>query len=128
MSIPGTSRKFAHEPQSLSISCTSDYFLQNLWWLCHHHKAWRLLFIQCFAGCRIATHPSCALPDLQNAKARDADALALFEMLGDKADEIAEEALACALCQMMLLGQSRSELLERDGTAGLCRTNRLNLL
>jgi hypothetical protein len=78
-----------------------------------------------FAGCRIATHARCSFPDLQDAEARNADALALFEMLGDEAYEIAKEALACAFGQLMLLGQGRGEVLERDGAAGLRRASQL---
>jgi hypothetical protein len=45
-----------------------------------------------FAGSRIAAHACSAFSDLQDAKACNADALTLFGMLGDKADEIAEKA------------------------------------
>src|SRR2546423_346828 len=48
-----------------------------------------------FSGCRIAAHASCALPDLQDPKARNSDSLALLEMLGDEADEVAEERFTC---------------------------------
>src|SRR5207248_9064244 len=48
-----------------------------------------------FSGCRIAAHASCALPDLQDPKACHPDSFALLEMVGDKADEIAEEVVAC---------------------------------
>jgi hypothetical protein len=39
-------------------------------------------------------------------------------MLCDNADEAAEEGFTCSFRQLMLLGQSRGKVLERNGTAG----------
>ena len=44
-----------------------------------------------------------------------------FEVLGDKADEIAEKGFTCPFRQMMLLGQHGSKMLERNDTLGLGR-------
>ena len=43
------------------------------------------------------------------------DAFALLEMLCDQADEIAEEGFTSPLRQLMLLGQGRCKMLERNG-------------
>ena len=48
-----------------------------------------------FAGCRIAPHPSCPLPDLQNTKTSNPNSFALLEMLGDKTNKIAEKGFTC---------------------------------
>lgn len=72
-----------------------------------------------FAGGGIAPHASRPLPDLQDAETHDADSLALLEMLGDQADEVAEQGFAGPLRQLMFLGQGGREMLEGHGTAGL---------
>src|ERR1044072_4209597 len=41
------------------------------------------LDLDAFARCRVATHPCRALPKLQEAEARDADARAFLQMLAD---------------------------------------------
>jgi hypothetical protein len=43
------------------------------------------------AGCGITSHARGALPYLQDTKTRNADALPLFQMLGDQTDEIMEK-------------------------------------
>jgi hypothetical protein len=47
--------------------------------------------LDCLSGGWIAPHASCALPDLQNTQPRNLDSLTFLEMLGDEADEIAED-------------------------------------
>jgi hypothetical protein len=44
-----------------------------------------------FSGTRITPHASCPLSNLQDTETRNTDSFAFLEMLGDKADEIAEQ-------------------------------------
>jgi hypothetical protein len=55
---------------------------------------------------------------LEDTEARDTDSFALLKMLCDNVDEAAEEGFTCSFRQLMLLGQSRGKVLERNGTAG----------
>ena len=73
------------------------------------------LDLDCFSGSRIAPHASCPLPDLEDAETGNSDSFALFKMLCDFANEIAEEGFTSPLRQLMLLGQGRSKMLERNG-------------
>jgi hypothetical protein len=72
-----------------------------------------------FSRCGIAPHASSPLSDLENAKTCKTDAFALLEMLCDKTNKIAEEGLTSPFRQLMLLGQGRCKMLERNGTARL---------
>ncbi len=72
-----------------------------------------------FAGCRISPHAGCTCPDLQNAETGNPDAFAFFEMLGDKAHEIAENGLARSFREFVISRQPCRQMLERNGTARL---------
>ena len=61
------------------------------------------------ASCGIAAHAGCALSDLEDAKARDADSFAFLEMLCDYSDQVAEDGFTSPLRQMIFLGQGRSK-------------------
>jgi hypothetical protein len=74
-----------------------------------------------FSGRGIAPHASCAFPDLQDAKTRNADSLALLEMFGNEANQIAKESFTGPFRHLMLFGQGRRKMLKRDGTAALGR-------
>ena len=69
-------------------------------------------------GCRIAPHARRPLPDLQDAETSNTDSLILLEMLRDQANEVAEQGFTCLFRQLMLLGQDRGKLLERNWTPG----------
>jgi hypothetical protein len=60
---------------------------------------------------------------LEDTKARNADSFALFQVLCNHADEIAEEGCTSPFRQMMFLGQGRSKMLEGNGTVGFGRSN-----
>src|SRR5262249_1146589 len=103
------------------ISAISDRFLEVL------RRAERNLLagldLDGLAGCRIAAHARCALPDLKDAETRDANPLALLEMLGDEANQALQQFFAAAFGELMLLGQGGGEMLDGDRLAGLgCRS------
>src|SRR5687767_6071611 len=79
----------------------------------------RRLDLDLLAGRGIAADACGALADLQDAEAADADAVALLQMLGDLAHEIAQDRLALLLGQLMLLGQLSREMLQGNGRS--CR-------
>src|SRR5439155_4153276 len=86
------------------------------------------LYLDRFSGCGIAPHASCALPNLQDAETRNTDSFTLLEMLGDKADQIAQESFTCPFRQLMLFGQRCGEMLECNGTSGLERCHEITPL
>ena len=51
----------------------------------------------------------------QNAEADEANAVALFEVLGDEIDEVAENGFRLLLRHLVVLGQCGGEVLEADG-------------
>src|SRR5487761_2097158 len=73
-----------------------------------------------FTGGRVAAHAGGALAYLQDAEADDADALALLQMLGDPADQVVENLFSLLLGQLLVFGDRRCEMLERDGGRGRC--------
>jgi hypothetical protein len=68
------------------------------------------------ASCRIAPHSSWSLPDLKDAKTSNSDPFSLLEMLGNKTDKTIQQRLSLPFRQLMLLGQTGSEMLESDWT------------
>ena len=64
------------------------------------------------AGRGIAAHARGALADHEDAEPVEADAVALLEVLGEEADQIAEKGLGLLLRHFMVAGQSGGELLE----------------
>ena len=73
-----------------------------------------------FAGGGVAAHAGGALAHLQDAETDDADALALFQVLGDPADQVVENRFGLLLGQFLLIGDRRCEMLQRDGGRGRC--------
>src|ERR1700733_12809635 len=73
-----------------------------------------------FAGGGVAAHARGALAHLQDAETDDADALALLQVLGDSADQVAQNGLSALLRQFVLFGQRCCEMLERDRRRGCC--------
>src|SRR5258707_4656065 len=67
------------------------------------------------AGCRVAAHAGGALAHLQDAEAADADPIALLQVLGDEADEIAEDRLGLLLRHLVIFRQLRCQVSQRDG-------------
>src|SRR6478672_7632026 len=67
------------------------------------------------AGRGVAAHARGALAHLQDAEAADADAVALLQMLDDIVDHAAEDRLGVLLRQLVLLGDHRREVLQRNG-------------
>src|SRR4029077_5431959 len=70
------------------------------------------------AGGRVAAHARRTIADLKDAEARDADLIALLEMLHDQADEIVEAAGRVLLGHAGLLGQFGRDLGQRNGWNG----------
>src|SRR5216683_4520863 len=68
-----------------------------------------------FAGRRVAPHAGGALAHLEDAEAADADAVALLEVLGYQADQIAEHRLGLLLRHFMGFREIRGEMLQGHG-------------
>src|SRR5580658_1725618 len=66
-------------------------------------------------GRRVPSHPSGSWPYLEDAKASQADFVALLEVLGGECNEIAQHGLSLLLRKTMALGQIGGEVLECDG-------------
>src|SRR5262245_57188899 len=64
-----------------------------------------------FAGCRIAAHARRPFADLQDAQARDANALALLQMLGDVLHHADEHGVDLRPLEVVPLSQRHSEML-----------------
>src|SRR5215204_3759538 len=75
----------------------------------------RRLDLDRLAGRRVAAHARRTVAHLKNAEARDADLVALLEMLHDQADEIVEAAGRVLLGHARLFGQFGRHLRQRDG-------------
>src|SRR6202007_1316207 len=71
-----------------------------------------------FAGRRVAAHARSALADLQNAQAREADTIALLEMVGHHVNHAVEQGLGLLLGNLMLLGELRCQMLQRNRGGG----------
>src|SRR6267378_5953117 len=96
----------------------SDGFLQLLG--CAEGNLLAGLDVDRFAGGGVAAHAGGALAHLQDAETDDADALALLQMLGDPADHVVQDLFSLFLGQLLLIGDCRCEMLERDGGRGRC--------
>src|ERR1700675_2816493 len=72
-----------------------------------------------FAGGRVAAHARGALADLQDAEPADADALALFQMLDDIADQAAENGFSLLFRQFVILRKACRQVLQCHG-GGCC--------
>src|ERR1051325_6393008 len=68
-----------------------------------------------FAGRRVAAHARRALPHLEDAEARDADFVALFQVLTEIGDEVLEHLVARLLGDGVLLRHGGGDVLEGDG-------------
>src|ERR1700733_15211417 len=73
-----------------------------------------------FAGGGVAAHAGGALAHLQDTETNDADALALLQMLGDSGHQIVQNRFRLLLGQLLLVGDRRCAMLERDGGWGRC--------
>src|ERR1700712_4779294 len=71
-----------------------------------------------FAGGGVAAHAGGALAHLEDAETDDTDTLALLEVLGDAADQVAQDFFGLLLGQFLLFGDRRRQMLERDGGRG----------
>src|SRR5262249_1106358 len=80
------------------------------------------------AGCGVAAHAGGALAHLEDAEPPDADALAFLQVLGDPRDDVGQDALRLFLGQLLLLGDRRGEVLERDGGWTGCLLRHVALL
>src|SRR5690242_11880642 len=78
----------------------------------------RRLDLDGFAGRRIAAHAGRTVAHLKDAEARDADLVALLEVLDDEADEVVEGAGRVLLRHAGLLGQLGRNLGKRNGRSG----------
>ena len=67
------------------------------------------------AGRGIAAHASSTLANLQNAQPDNPDPIPLLQMLGQQADEIAQNGLGLFLRHRMVIGKFRCEMLQSDG-------------
>src|SRR5258707_969587 len=80
------------------------------------------------AGGRVAPHAGGALANLKDAEAADANAVALLQVLGHEADEVAENRFRLLLRHFMAAGQGGGEMLQGDGCllcGCLCHRNLL---
>src|SRR5215813_10986545 len=80
------------------------------------------------AGGRVAAHAGGALSHLENAEPADANAVSLLQVLGDQADEIAEDCLGLLLRHLMIFRELRRQVPHRDGrllARGWCFGHRL---
>src|SRR6266542_4172043 len=75
----------------------------------------RRLDLDRLAGGRVAAHARRTIADLKDAEARDADLVALLEMLHDQADKVVEAAGRVLLGHARLLGQFGRDLGQRNG-------------
>src|SRR5262249_48095952 len=96
----------------------SDGFLQFLGGA--EGNLFRSLDVNGLAGGGVAAHARSALAHLQDAEADDADPLALLEVLGDPGDHVVEDGLGLLLGQLLLVGDRRREVFERNGGWGSC--------
>src|SRR6478736_8672936 len=78
----------------------------------------RRLDLDRLAGRRVAAHARRTIADLKDAEARDADLVALLEVLDDQTDEVVEAAGRVLLRHAGLLGQLGRDLRERDSRSG----------
>src|SRR5262249_1837332 len=67
------------------------------------------------AGGRVAAHASGALADLKDAEAADADAVALLQVLHDKANKLAKNRLRLLLRHLVSAGQGGGQMLQGNG-------------
>src|SRR5262245_12564801 len=72
------------------------------------------------AGGGVATHAGGAPAHLQDAKADDADAIALLQVLGDPGHNVGQDALGLLLGQFLLLRDGSREMFEGDGRRTSC--------
>src|SRR4051812_28598960 len=68
-----------------------------------------------FAGRRIAPHAGCTLAHHQDAEAADADAVALLEVFGHQADQVAEDRLSLLFRHLMGFREICGEMLQGHG-------------
>src|SRR3954470_2884684 len=68
-----------------------------------------------FAGRRIAPHAGCTLAYHQDAEAANADAVALLEVLGHQADQVAEDRLGLLFRHLMGFREICGEMLQGHG-------------
>src|SRR6185369_4616478 len=73
----------------------------------------RSLDLNFLAGGGVTAFAGGALENLQNAKTADTDAVALLEVLGHEADQIAEHRFSVLLRHLMGLREIRGEMLQR---------------
>ena len=73
-----------------------------------------------FAGGGVAAHAGGALANLEDAEPDDADALALLQVLGDAANQVAQDLFGLLLGQFLVFGDRRRQMLQRDGGRGRC--------
>ena len=78
----------------------------------------RRLDLDRLAGRRVAAHARRTIADLKDAEARDADLVALLEVLHDQTDEVFEGAGGVLLGHAGLLGQLGRDLGKRNGRNG----------
>src|SRR6185312_14032646 len=78
----------------------------------------RRLDLDGLAGRRVAAHACRTIAHLKDTEARDADLVALLEVLHDQTDEVVEAAGRVLLRHAGLLGQLGRDLRERDSRSG----------
>lgn len=67
-----------------------------------------------FASRRITAHARRTLANLQHTETADADLVTLLEVLGEQADEVAQDLTRNFLREFMLVGERRRQMLQRD--------------
>src|SRR6185437_7064873 len=75
----------------------------------------RRLDLDGLARRRVAAHARRTIADLKDAEARDADLVALLEVLDDETDEVVEGGGRVLLGHARLLGQLGGDLRQRNG-------------
>src|SRR5579871_2837135 len=97
---------------------SSDRFLQLLGGAESNLLA--CLDVDRFAGGGVAAHAGGTFANLQDAEADDADTLTLLQVLGDAHDHVVQNAFGLLLGQLLLFGDGRREMLERNGRRSSC--------
>src|SRR5580704_960644 len=78
------------------------------------------LDLDLLAGGGVAAHAGGALAHLEDAEADDANALPLLQVCGDHGHQIGQNGFRLLLGQLLLLGDGRREMLQRDRGGGRC--------
>jgi hypothetical protein len=98
---------------------TSYSYTASLNSLATRKATFLLALILIASPCRVPSHPSGTLPNLEDAEAGQADFIAPLQMAGCQRYQVAKHGLGLPLRQVMAVRQGGGQMLECDG--GLCR-------